>query len=191
MTEDMRGLFVILKGQYRKGVGECVTNRVTGDTMWLGGYDPDSPDTEEWYMLMDRERYVGFCCGSSLEKCLQGVYNNIRKYKTRKRYMKVLDKIENGHQSPIMLEHYKIIDREFGFYYQDQIEEMEDKAYKDIKEDDPVLKARKRARRHSTLHLAKRDTTKTPETTPEVTLKHLSGKKKGLVLKKRKVAIEC
>ena len=55
MTEDMRGLFFIVKGQYRKGEGKKIVNDVSGDYMWLGGYDPtlkDTPSTR-WYMCLD------------------------------------------------------------------------------------------------------------------------------------------
>ena len=142
MREDMRGLFFIVKGQYRKGVEPSFVNTVSEGVQYIGGFDPYSDDTEEWYKLMDCETFACHCCGGSLEKVLKGVYNVITSYKgNAKAYFKAIS--EAPSTSPLMKCLWEEVYNEFGHYYSDEVREMEDLAYSDIKEDNPFNKTRK------------------------------------------------
>jgi len=46
--ESLRGLFYIVKGDYKKK-GISFVNKVTGDVNYIGGYDPEDSETTEWY----------------------------------------------------------------------------------------------------------------------------------------------
>lgn len=171
MSDDMRGLFFIVKGQYVKGLEPSFVNDISGDTSYIGGYDPYDPNTREWYMLMDCKTFHCISCGSSLKKMLKGVYNTIKTHKgVAKRYFKHVSEITSedyyevtylGHTpltreevvskaegrcprvSPIMKCLYRKIYEEFGDYYEDEIKEMEDLAYADLVEEKPINKTRK------------------------------------------------
>lgn len=167
----MRGLFFIVKGQYKKGVAPSFNNRVSNDTSWIGGYDPSGDDTEEWYMLLDCKTFHCVACGGDYDKVLRGVYTTIKKHKgLAKKYFKhVSDTTSDdfyevhylGHRpldggerakkavgrcprvSPVMQELYKHIYDEFGDYYSEDIKRLEDLAYEDLVEEKPINKTRK------------------------------------------------
>lgn len=187
MNEDMRGLFFIVKGQYRKGAGDSVVNRVTGDTMYLGGYDPEDPETPEWYMCMDRERYIPFCCGSDYNKVLNSVRKTIARYKTRDKYFRMVRSLSQTTQSPIMVEHYKRVEEEFGDYFNDDIERMEDLAFGDVRNSDPVLRARKRSKLKKKTPVVVQDT---PKEVQEVVTPKKTLRKKGLKVKTRHLSLD-
>lgn len=149
MSEDMRGLFFIVKGQYRKGLEPSFVNPISEGTQYIGGFDPYSDDTEEWYKLMDCKTFTCHCCSGSLEKVLKGVYNVITSYKgNAKNYFKAIS--EAPSTSPIMRCLWEEVYNEFGHYYSDEIEEMEDLAYNDIREEKPLNKARKLVSKNKT-----------------------------------------
>lgn len=169
--DSMRGLFFVVKGQYRKGLEPSFVNKVSGDVNHIGGYDPYSKDTENWYMLMDKITFQCLACGSDLEKVVKGVYTAIMKRKgSAKKYFKhVSDTTSDdyyevhylGHTplnhdqrqkkaegrcprvSPIMQELYKAVYNEYGDFFRDLIEEQEDLAYENLKEERPINKTRK------------------------------------------------
>lgn len=169
--DSMRGLFFIVKGQYSRGLEPSFVNKVSGDVNHIGGYDPYSKDTENWYMLMDKITFQCLACGSDLEKVVKGVYTAIMKRKgSAKKYFKhVSDTTSDdyyethylGHTplnhdqrvkkaegrcprvSPIMRELYSAIYSEYGDFFNDLIEEQEDLAYNDLKEERPINKTRK------------------------------------------------
>lgn len=160
--DSMRGLFFIVKGQYSRGLEPSFVNKVSGDVNHIGGYDPYSKDTENWYMLMDKITFQCLACGSDLEKVVKGVYTAIMKRKgSAKKYFKhVSDTTSDdyyethylGHTplnhdqrvkkaegrcprvSPIMQELYSAIYSEYGDFFNDLIEEQEDLAYHDLEE---------------------------------------------------------
>ena len=162
MSEDMRGLFFIVKGQYRRGVEPSFKNSVSGDVSFIGGYDPFRDDTENWYMLMDKNSFNCISCGQDLNKVLKAVHTIIVKHKgSAKSYYKYLSatttddyyevhylgKAPLTHDqrvkkaegrcprvSPVMRELYRNIYEEFGDYYEDEIGEMEDLAYSELVE---------------------------------------------------------
>ena len=161
MNDTMRGLFFIIKGQYRRGAEPHFRNEVSGDNTYIGGYNPFDPGTGEWYMLMDNRTYHCIACGSDLRKVLGGVYNAIMKHKgVAKNYFKRVSETTSddyyevhylgqpplNHEqrvakaegrcprvSPAMRCLYEKVYEEFGDYYMDEVVEMEDKAYNDLK----------------------------------------------------------
>lgn len=171
MQDDMRGLFFIMKGQYRKGVEPSFTNSVTGDSQYLGGYNPTSDDTEEWYMLMDKKTFHCVACDSDLDKVLKGVHTTIKRFKgVARKYFKhisditsddyyevtylgrrpldnkgITDKAEGRcpRVSPAMRCLYERVLEEYGDYFSEEIEHMEELAYSDLKDERPLNKARK------------------------------------------------
>lgn len=176
--DDMRDLFFIIKGQYRKGATPKVTNRLTGNDVFLGGYDPEDENTIEWYMLLDRKTFRCCVCSNDINKCLAGVKNIIIRYKgVGKNYFKHISKTTSddyyevhylGHKpmtsmerekksknkyprvSPIMRCVYEEIDKHYGHYYRDLISEAEEEAYEVLKGEKPVFKSRKLMSKHKT-----------------------------------------
>ena len=151
MIEDMRGLFFIVKGQYARGVEPSFVS-VTGNVNHIGGYDPHSEDTQEWYMLLDSKTFNCMMCGNDFNKVLKGVYNIIKKHKgSAERYFKLLKKANDGKgfsQSPTMRCLYEHIYEEYGDYYSDEIKEMEDLAYSELVEEKPFNKSKKLVSKH-------------------------------------------
>ena len=171
MSDDMRDMFFIVKGQYRKGVAPSFVNNVSGDVSWVGGYDPYSDDTEEWYMVLDNKTFHCVACGGTLKKVLDSVYNVIVKHKgDAKRYFKYLSTITSEdyyethylgrrpltHEervkkaegrcprvSPIMRCLYENIYKEYGDYFSDEVKEVVERAYQDLEDRKPHNKARK------------------------------------------------
>lgn len=143
MQDSMKGLFFVVKGQYKKGVEPSFTNKVSGEVSYIGGYNPTLDTTEEWYMVLDRETFNCVSCGGDLEKVVKGVYSAIKRYKGRlSRYLGYVSKKESK-TSPIMRCLYEQVYSEFGDYFSDEVEEMEDLAYEELKEDKPLNKTRK------------------------------------------------
>lgn len=167
----MRGLFFIVKGQYAKGVEPSFNNRVTNEKGYLGGYDPYSADTREWYMLLDCKTFHCVACGSDLKRVLRGVYTTILKHKgVAKKYFKHVSSITSDDYyevhylgkspltpesrakkaegrcprvSPAMRELYKHLYDTYGDFFRDEVEEMEDLAYSELAEERPINKTRK------------------------------------------------
>lgn len=170
MKEDMRGLFFLVKGQYRKQE-PCFTNEVTGDKTYIGGYDPESENTNEWYMVMDNKTFHCIACGSNKEKVLNSVHSVIVRYKGEaKLYFHHVSKVTSddyyethylGHKeltpdkrakkaegrcprvSPAMRCLYEKVLEEYGDYYSDEVECLEDKAYESLKENTPLKRSKR------------------------------------------------
>lgn len=190
-VDTMKGLFFIVKGQYKKGVKPSFHNKVTNETSYIGGYDPSDDTTSEWYMLMDSKTFHCIACGSDFNKVLKGVYNVITKHKgSAKRYFKHVSSITSDDYyethylgkrplthdqrvkkaegrcprvSPTMMELYKHIYEEFGDYFSEEIEEMEDIAYDELKEE----KLHNKSKRLMSKVKPKSVKTKTPVETPK------------------------
>lgn len=171
MSDEMRGLFFIAKGHYLKGVAPAFVNKETNETQHIGGFDPYNEKTEEWYMLMDCKTFHCIACGSDLERVLKGVYTSIKKHKgVAKRYFKHVsnttsDDYYETHYlgkrpltreelakkakgrcprvSPVMRCLYERIYEEYGDFFSDEIREMEDLAYSELREDKPIHKTKK------------------------------------------------
>lgn len=178
MKEDMRGLFFIIKGQYRRNKGIKFFNEVSGDYNHIGGYDPEDTTNEKWYMLVDRETYTTLSCGSDLNKILKMVNKYITTYKTKDKYLKMLRSLEvSSAPSPIHRRLQQEIDSNYGDYFSDLIEEQEDLAYESVHDEmvNPLYKkTKKRLVKKTTPNTfgeVVKETPKTPQVeTPKNTL---------------------
>lgn len=177
---DMKNLFFIVKGQYKRGATPTIYNYATGDTNYIGGYNPADPDTEEWYMLMDNKTFFCLACGNDLDKILHVVYRTIKRYNgvARKYFKHLSDITSDDYYEVHYLDHkpldsesrakkaegriprvtmsmrclYNAIYKQYGNYYSEEIEEMEELAYSEILLEDKEketthLKKRKLKRR--------------------------------------------
>lgn len=170
-NDNMRGLFFIMKGRYNKGLEPSFRNSVSNDTMYIGGYDPFNSRTENWYMLLDNKTFHCIACGSDLDKVLKGVYTVIKKHKgvAKKYFKRVSDTTSDDYYethylglapltpeqraskaegkcprvSPVMRCLYEKVFEEYGDFFSDEIKEMEDLAYSELREDKPVNKSKK------------------------------------------------
>ena len=144
MKEDMRGLFFIAKGHYEKR-GESFFNKVSGETNYLGGYDPEDEETDEWYMLVDTEAFTTLACGSNLEQIVEKVCRYIKKYKTRYKYLEMLNGLEFTEKvSPKHKELMQAVYDTYGYFYEDVVKEQEDLAYSQVDMVNPIFKKTKR-----------------------------------------------
>lgn len=171
MSNDMRGLFFIVKGRYKKGAKPSFHNKVSNEVSYIGGYDPYEDHTEEWYMAIDNKTYHCVACGSDLKTVLKGIYNTILKHKgDAKHYFKHVSSITSDDYyethylgkrpltreqrvkkaegrcprvSPVMREMYEHIYEEFGDFFSEEIEEMEDLAYSELVDRKPYKKSKK------------------------------------------------
>lgn len=212
MQDDMRGLFFIVKGQYKKGVEPSFMNKVSGSVTHIGGYDPYSKDTEEWYMVLDNKTFNCISCGSDFNKVLKAVYTVIKKYKgVAKRYFKYvsdttsddyyethyLGKSPLTHDqrvkkaegrcprvSPAMRCLYEQIFSEYGDYFEDEIQEMEDLAYSELREDKPIHKTKKLMAKTKTHNKLVKTTPKEEQHIEVTTPKKLAKPKVKLGVKK-------
>ena len=131
--EDLRGVFFIVKGQYKRNCGQSFVNSATGDVNYLGGYDPSSEETSEWYMVLDNITFNCVCCGGDFNKAVRSIGNAIKRYKTKARYLKELEKRDTRSKvSKPMRCLYQAIYDTYGDFYDEYIEEQEDLAYGDI-----------------------------------------------------------
>lgn len=143
MKDDMRGLFFIMKGQYRKGAKPSYESAVSGDVMYIGGHDPSSEDTVEWYMLRDCKTFKCVACSNDLNKVLESLSNVVKKNKgSAKRYFRSV-KNYSVNVSPVMMEHYEHVFNEYGVWYEDQVSEVVESAYTEIKDQRPVNKSKR------------------------------------------------
>lgn len=169
MKEDMRNLFIIIKGQYLKGVFPRIFDSVTGDTHYIGGFNPTNENTVEWYQALDRNTFHTISCGQDLNTVLTAIKVHIKTYKGKARnYYKALSKYTTedyyethylGHSaipyeqkrksdkccgvSEVMKSAYLAVLNTYGDFYRDQIAVVEDEAYEELVDNNPISKARK------------------------------------------------
>ena len=154
--EDLRGVFFIIKGQYKHHLSPTFINEVTGSEMCLGGYDPDQDTTPEWYMVVDRYNYHCIYCGVSLEGAKKSIVTAIRKYKTLGGYNKMLNRLDRSQAvSKPMRCLYKEIEKTFGDYYLEDIEDMEDQAYDSVVFKTPLQRSKDIKRKSGVKKLGK------------------------------------
>lgn len=196
MSDSMRGLFFIVKGQYARGVEPSFMNTAKNEVSHIGGYNPYSKETHNWYMLLDCKTFHCIACGSDFNKVVKGVYTVIKRYKgDAKKYFKHIsdttsDDYYETHYlgrtpltpeqrankaegkcprvSPVTRCVYERVYEEYGDYYSDEIEEMEDLAYSELKEEKPIHKTKKLMAKTKT-HKKLVKTTPKEETVTEVT----------------------
>ena len=202
-TQDMRGLFYITKGQYKPN---------KRDTLNTDGYDPEDPNTKEWYQLRDCKTHHCIGCGSDFNRVLQGVYNTIIRYKQARNYFKHVDDTttedyyrthylgkppytpeqrtkrgESGRSARVSPDMKVLLDavyKDYGDYYNTYIEKMEDEAYKYLASQTPLGKTKKILGKTKRPSTPPRNTTPTPVETP-TPQKKSSGK--AMVLKPHKI----
>lgn len=183
-TNSMRGLFFVVKGSYKKGVEPSFVNRINGDTYHLGGYNPTLDTTEEWYMVLDRKTFNCVSCGGDLEKVVKGVYCSIKRHKGNlSKYLSYVGGKETK-LSPIMRCLYEQVYSEYGDYFSERVEEMEDLAYEELKENKPLNKTRK------ILSKTPKKTKVFDTTTPAIKEEVSYSSPKKLVMPKKKFGIK-
>jgi len=186
MTEDMRGLFYITRGNYKKDKSPKFWNEVSESHQAIGGYNPEDNTNEEWYMLHDCVTFMCQGAGSDLTKLLDSVYRLITTYKTRERYLHVMRNLDVA-KSPVMIRLEQEVYDHYGQHFSAQVREAEDKAYEFLSTNTPVARARKKLRKRSDTSVEMEET-KTPQTPVEVST--TPKRKKGLKPIKRKTEIE-
>lgn len=163
MNQDMRSLFFVVKGQYSKGAEPSFVNKATGDVNHIGGYDPFNSTTTKWYMVLDNKTFNCVACGGNLDKVLKSVYKTIKTYKgVARNYFKHVSEVTSDDYyevhylgraplthdqrvakaegrcprvSPAMRCIYERVFSEYGDYYEEEVQEMEDLAYSELKEE--------------------------------------------------------
>ena len=184
MTQDMRGLFFIVQGQYRHNLGPSFQNPVTESVNWCGGYDPTNPNTKKWFMLFDWATLTCHCAASDLDYVVGGVERVIIKYKTKERLVNTIKGMSFGVSSKST----KVLDEHlgqlYGQHFASLIKAAEDRAYAVVKEQDPAVRARKKL--HRKVSAPVEMTTQRPQEVSVVT----PAKKRGLRPKKRNTTIE-
>lgn len=168
--EDLRGVFFIVKGQYRRNCGQSFVNEATGDVNHLGGYDPTSEDTSEWYMVLDNITFNSVCCGGDFDKIVRSIGNVIKRYKTKARYLKELRErdVRSKVSNPMRCLHQAIYNT-YGDFYSDYIEEQEDLAYGDAVFKTPLqrtkdIKKKTKVKKLATTAPLKKEVSKEPKT---------------------------
>ena len=183
--EDLRGVFFIIKGQYKHHSAPTFYNRETEEEQCLGGYNPEDKNTSEWYMVMDRKEYNCIACGSSLEKVKESIYIAIRKHKTLDRYREVLRKLPKSQKvSKPMRCLYEAVEETYGYYFEDEVREMEDKAYNSGVFKTPLQRTQEMKKRNTVTKLKK--ATPKPKVGSKSATKGNTLKKKGNTLRPRR-----
>ena len=172
--EDMRGLFFIQKGQYRKS-GLCVTVKDGHEyeERYLGGYNPNGPDTDGHYCVMDRITFHSIYGGSSLNaaldcltRCIVNYHNDpelyfrdicevtnedfyTRHYENGTYYSETVlkKKSEDGKSwrtSPHMKRLGYAVSKIYGDFFSDEIQKAEESAIKILDEKKRQSIARKK-----------------------------------------------
>ena len=145
MIEDLRGVFFIMKGQYRRGLSPTFFNTCLGVDQYLGGFNPESRDTTEWYMLVDTITWHTQCANSDYEVVLRAVEKMIKKYKTRKHFEHVMNGVISRNAKSVQ-ELDRAVYEEWGDYFKEDIEEEEDLAYEYLRDNTRFNKTKKKMR---------------------------------------------
>ena len=176
---DMRGLFFIVKGNYKRGLEPSFFNEVTKGTNYLGGYDPEDENTEEWYMLLDNVTYMCNSASSDFDKVVRCAYTLIKRHKGNlDKYVREMNSIRKVSASMRCI--YEEVYKHYGDYFEAEIEEMEDLAYSELREERPIHKSRKLvAKTKPNTSVVMEKTEKVIDTTP-----------KGLVKPKVKIGVK-
>lgn len=188
MKEDLRGVFFIMKGQYRQKRGVSFYNKVSEDTNYIGGYDPYDEETVEWYQLVDTLTWTSHCCGGDINRVVRGAFNLIKKYKTKERFLRAMQSDTFGGKTPpISVEIDKVVYEYYGDYKRELIEEQEDRVYGWLHDQTPLAKTKKRLRKRN----VEVDLVSSVPVVETSLKKEISPRKNGaLKLKRRKINIE-
>lgn len=177
MKEDLRNVFFIIKGQYRKK-SPVMTFR--GNDYYVGAYDPEDEETTEWYRVLDRETGGCIHASNSLDKALHAIRREIIRNRDLRTYLKVNKNVPR--KSPQEINLNRCAEEEYGYYYEDRIRVMEDEAYAFLEDNTSVKKAKRRFKKIGEVKEVKEDIE--TETKPKSV-----GKKNKMVMHKIKLAI--
>lgn len=129
MSNTMKGLFFIVKGQYRKDTSPRVTNE-DGKTYSLGGYDPECEDTVEHYQLMDNITFKCLSCGT-LNDVLKSLERIVKRHKGKvEHYLKGVKKLAPVSHSELFIRQH--VYEEYGDYYEYEVSEVVDRVLKGL-----------------------------------------------------------
>lgn len=146
MKENLRGLFYIVRGSYVKGKTPRFYNEVCEHDNFIGGYDPSDDTNEDWYMVLDNETFQCHGAKSSLKGALNIIRRIIIKYKTKEEFFNTLRGLDRPY-SPIQVRLDKEVYNTYGNYFKNSVEGVEDEAYKELRNNNPVFKARNKKKR--------------------------------------------
>ena len=178
MTESMKGLFMIVKGQYSKTEPAVIC--ADKEEHFIGGFDPSREDTSEWYQLMDRVNYDTISCGGSLEQMTNRITRTIVQYNDdRMKYLAEHGATqtyedEGGNKcrrcvvSPKTRMLMEKVEEYYGDFYDDIIEAAENEAFKELS--NKPKKILKKSRPNNSTHAQKKSLkrTTTKVTAPSV-----------------------
>lgn len=140
MKEDLRNKFIIIKGTFSKkkpliNVGE--------ESFYIGGYDPEEESTKEWYRVIEKTTGNVIHASNSLDKALNSIRREIIRSKDFNGYLKSVNKFSLGEGKLMSLMNQALIE-EYGYYFEEEIEKMEEEAYNFLKDNTNVKKAKRR-----------------------------------------------
>lgn len=142
---DLRGVLYIVRGGHRKDKEPRFFNEVSENYSWIGGYNPEDQTNQEWYMLYDNVLFMCQAASSDINVVLKAAERLITKYKTKERYIEVMKSLDAYHyQSRTMVRLEQEVYKHYGDYFRPEMEEVEERAYTFIRENNPVTKARRR-----------------------------------------------
>lgn len=145
MSESLRGVFYIVRGGHRKDKAPRFFNEVSENYSWIGGYDPEDTTNQEWYMLMDNVLFMCQAASSDINVVLKAAERCITKYKTKENYIEVMRSLDAyRYQSATQKRLEQEVYKHYGDYFRPELEEVEERAYAFLKENTPVMKARRR-----------------------------------------------
>ncbi len=165
--ESLKDVFYIVKGQYRDKAPKIVCE--SGREVYVGGYDPSSEETNEWYRVLDKNTFYTVYCGSSLEGALNAITKEIKKFGSQRQFYKHVCKVTNEDYyevhylhhapiseeerenrrvegrcprvSPVQKELERAVYETYGDYYQDLIDEYVEKGVEALEKKDPLKKS--------------------------------------------------
>ena len=179
--EDLRGVFFIVKGQYKRNCGQSFVNSATGDVNHIGGYNPSSEETSDRYMVLDNITYNSVYCGGDFNRAVKSIGNVIKRYKTKARYLKELkERDTRSNVSKPMRCIYEAIYNTYGDYYDEYIEEQEDLAYGDITFKTPLQRTKDIKKKTTVKRLVTPNTTEKKDVEVSKTLRKKAPLKRSL-----------
>lgn len=168
MREDLRGLFYIVKGNYQPIAPKVMCG--DGVERFIGGYDPCKENGKEWYRVLDNEVFFCSYAGGDYSKALEVIKNQIVHFKSRKRYFKWVSEVSSEDyyfthylkKAPFTYDQHlkrcegrtprvsvamKALEREilneYGLFFNEDVEIIEDEAYDKIDAKEKMLETKR------------------------------------------------
>lgn len=166
--DSMRGLFFISKGVGEKDKQPCFYNKERSDFDYIGGYDPNDYETEEWYRVIDTVTFsVHTACGT-LEKAVESVEKMIKRYKSKRSFLTAVKDTGVFSSSANSLENEEVFNM-WGDFYAVEVRQAEERAYHEVYMSNPMNRATENAKKQAQLMLKKVSAEKdiTPKDTQE------------------------